>query len=133
MTAAAKRVGGVGIRGVGQIAIVATDTARAMRFYRDTLGLKLLFEAPPGLAFFDCGGVRLMITGAEGAVGSTASIIYYEVGDIHAARDALDARGVRFEQEPHIVARLGENDLWMAFFKDSEGNLLAILCEKGRG
>lgn len=124
---------GAELRRVGQIAVVAADVARATRFYRDSLGLRLLFEAPPGLAFFDCGGVRLMISRPEGAAEAGASsILYYEVGDIQAAYDTLSARGVQFEDRPHVVAPLGANDLWMAFLRDSEGNLLAIMSEVPR-
>src|ERR671913_590493 len=74
---------GFGLRRIGQIAVIAQDIARATRFYRDVLGMRLLFEAPPGLAFFDCGGVRLMLSPPEGS-GSAAmsSIIYYDVPDI---------------------------------------------------
>jgi len=120
------------IRRVGQIAVVVTDVARAVRFYRDTLGLRLLFEAPPGLAFFDCGGVRLMLSPAEGADTSGTSVLYYDVADIRDAYDTLLARGVKFEQPPHVVAPLGANDLWMAFLRDSEGNLLALMSEVPR-
>ena len=122
-----------GIRRIGQIAIVAKDVARATRFYRDTLGLTLLFEAPPGLAFFDCGGVRLMVSPPEGPESAKASsILYYDVADIHATYDTLVARGVQFEREPHVVAPLGANDLWMAFFRDTEGNLAAVMSEMAR-
>jgi methylmalonyl-CoA/ethylmalonyl-CoA epimerase len=120
------------IRRVGQIAVVVRDVGRAVRFYRDTLGLRLLFEAPPGLAFFDCGGVRLMLSPAEGADAVGTSVVYYDVADIRGAYDTLLAGGVKFEQPPHVVAPLGANDLWMAFLRDSEGNLLAIMSEVPR-
>ena len=121
------------LRRIGQIAIVAQDVARATRFYRDTLALPLLFEAPPRLAFFDCGGVRLMVSPPEGPeTAKASSILYYDVADIRATYDTLVARGVQFEREPHVVAPLGANDLWMAFFRDSEGNLAAIMSEVQR-
>ena len=124
---------GPGLRRVGQIAIIARDVPRATRFYRDTLGLPLLFEAPPGLAFFDCGGVRLMLSEPEGSgEAAMSSILYYEVADIHRAHATLVARGVHFENGPHVIAALGENDLWMAFLRDSEGNLLALMSEVAR-
>lgn len=124
---------GAELRRVGQIAVVVEDVGRATRFYRDSLGMRLLFEAPPGLAFFDCGGVRLMLSQPEGAARAGASsIVYYDVADIHAAYDTLAARGVQFEGRPHVVAPLGANDLWMAFLRDSEGNLLAIMSEAPR-
>jgi methylmalonyl-CoA/ethylmalonyl-CoA epimerase len=117
---------------IGQIAITVEDTERAVPFYRDVLGLKLLFQAPPGLAFFDCGGVRLMLSRAEGEANTQrvgTSVLYYVVSDIVAAHRALVGRGVTFVQEPHVVARMPDHDLWMAFFHDSEGNLLALMNE----
>ena len=121
------------LRRIAQIAVVVHDVARATHFYRDTLGLRLLFEAPPGLAFFECGGVRLMLGRPEGPdTAAASSILYYDVADIHAAYDTLVARGVQFEREPHVVAPLGANDLWMAFLRDSEGNLLALTSEVPR-
>jgi methylmalonyl-CoA/ethylmalonyl-CoA epimerase len=115
---------------VGQIAIPVGDIDRAAGFYADTLGLRLLFRAPPGLAFFDCGGVRLMLTvAAPGESPAGAGIIYYVVSDLPAAHAALRARGVRFEDTPHCVARLPDHELWMTFCRDSEENLLALMSE----
>jgi methylmalonyl-CoA/ethylmalonyl-CoA epimerase len=103
-------------------------------FYRDILGLHFLFQAPPGLAFFDCGGVRLMLSvpeGPENAHGS--SVIYYLVNDIQAAWAAVTARGAKSATlgtpEPHLIAKLPDHDLWMAFVEDSEGNLLGLMSE----
>lgn len=116
---------------VGQIAINVRDVKRATAFYRDVLGLKFLFAAPPGLAFFDCGGVRLMLTTPESAEhASMSSVIYYVVPDVPEAHRALSERGVVFEDAPHIVARMEGLELWMVSLKDSEGNLLALMCEK---
>jgi|HubBroStandDraft_2_1064218.scaffolds.fasta_scaffold29990_3 methylmalonyl-CoA/ethylmalonyl-CoA epimerase len=123
--------GDAGLRRVGQIAVIVRDVERAVAFYRDTLGLKLLFQAPPGLAFFECGGVRLMLGLAEGTQAGT-SIIYYAVDDIHRAHGVLAARGVRFVGQPHIVARMPDHDLWLAEFLDSEDNALALMCEMRR-
>ena len=123
------------LRRVGQIAIVVRDLDRAVAFYRDTLGLPFLFQAPPGLAFFDCGGVRLMLTlpeGPEEARGT--SILYYVVDDIAGTHAALAARGVEFLNQPRVIARMPDHDLWMAAFRDSEGNLLELMCEvRGAG
>jgi methylmalonyl-CoA/ethylmalonyl-CoA epimerase len=122
-----------GLRRVGQIAIVVQDLDRAVRFYRDTLGLPLLFQAPPNLAFFDCGGVRLMLTLPEGPeAGRGTSIVYYVVDDIQAAYAALRARGVDFLNPPGLIARLPDHDLWMAAYRDSEGNLLELMSEVRR-
>jgi methylmalonyl-CoA/ethylmalonyl-CoA epimerase len=121
-----------GITRIGQIAVNARDFERAVRFYRDTLGLRLLFEVPR-MAFFDCGGIRLMLgLASEPRFDHAASILYYQVRDIEAAHQALAARGVVFEQPPHVVARLATHDLWLAFFPDPEGNLLALMSEVAR-
>jgi len=119
-----------GIRRIAQVALSVADLDRAIVFYRDVLGLRFLFQAPPGLAFFDCGGTRLMLAMPEPGERPSTSVFYYEVGDIEAAAEALTARGARFEQAPHVIARLGTKDLWMGFLKDSEGNLLGITQEK---
>ena len=116
---------------IGQIAIVVKDSARATAFYRDVLGMRLLFEAPPRLAFFDCGGVRLMLSPAEGPEAATG-ILYYAVADIAAALDTLQARGVQFEQAPHLVGSTGDRDVWIAFLRDSEGNLVGLISEVPR-
>ena len=124
---------GIGITHLGQIAVNAKDLERATAFYQDTLGLKLLFKAPPGLAFFDCGGVRLMLSRAEKPeFDHPSSVLYFAVTDIHAAYGKLKASEVRFEDEPHMIARMPSHDLWMTFFRDSEGNLLALMSEVAR-
>ncbi|HWZ29410.1 MAG TPA: VOC family protein [Gemmatimonadales bacterium] len=118
---------------IAQIAINVQDLKRATAFYRDVLGLRLLFEVP-NLAFFDCGGVRLMLGRAERPeFDHPGSILYYQVGDIKAAHTELSRKGVKFEDAPHVVAPLGANDLWMTFCHDSEGNLLALTSEVPRG
>jgi methylmalonyl-CoA/ethylmalonyl-CoA epimerase len=114
---------------IGQIAIVCRDIDRATAFYRDSLGLRFLFSAPPRLAFFDCGGVRLMISTSEGeAVGT--SVLYFVVTDIEAHCTALAAKGVRFVGEPHMIARMPDHELWLAEFRDSENNVMALMEEK---
>jgi methylmalonyl-CoA/ethylmalonyl-CoA epimerase len=116
------------LKQIGQIAINTKDLPRATAFYRDTLGLPFLFEAP-GLAFFQCGGVRLMLSGAETAeFDHPASILYFDVDDILAAHQSLKGRGVKFRDEPHAVHQAGDKALWMAFFDDTEGNLFAIMA-----
>jgi methylmalonyl-CoA/ethylmalonyl-CoA epimerase len=124
---------GIGITHLGQIAINAKDVERAAAFYHDVLGLKLLFKAPPGLAFFDCGGVRLMLSGAsKPEFDHPSSVLYFAVPDIQAAYGKLKADGVGFEDEPHMIAKMPTHDLWMTFFRDSEGNLLALMSEVAR-
>jgi predicted enzyme related to lactoylglutathione lyase len=120
-----------GLSVLGQIAFTVSDVERATVFFRDQLGLPFLFAAPPGLAFFDCGGVRLMVTKPQGAgaVGAN-SLLYFKVPDIDAAHSALQARGVVFERTPALVARMPDHELWLASFRDPDGNLLAIMSEK---
>jgi methylmalonyl-CoA/ethylmalonyl-CoA epimerase len=118
----------VSLSQIGQVAINVKDVKRATAFYRDTLGMKFLFEFP-NLAFFDCAGVRLMLTIPEKEFDHPSSVLYYRVADIQAAHHALSAHGVQFDQGPHIVAKLPEQNLWMAFFRDSEDNLLALMSE----
>ena len=113
---------------LAQVAIVVRDLARATAFYRDTLEIPFLFQAPPGMAFFDCGGVRLMLSLPEGVEVGT-SVLYYLVEDIRAAVAALEGRGVVFERQPERVARLADREIWLAFFKDSEENLVGLMSE----
>ena len=118
-----------GLQRIQQISIRTQDTSRAVVFYRDALGLKLLFEAPPQLAFFDCGGVRLMLSPAEPEFDHQGSVIYFAVDDIKATHAALTEGGVRFRSEPHMIAKLPDREVWLADFLDSEGNVLALMSE----
>jgi methylmalonyl-CoA/ethylmalonyl-CoA epimerase len=120
--------GPFGLSAIGQIAITVTDVDRAIAFYRQTLGIPFLFQVP-NMGFFDCGGVRLMLTAPEKPGEQFSSILYFKVPDIHAAFAALTSRGAAFEAEPHLVARLPAHDLWMAFFRDPDRNLLALMGE----
>ena len=116
---------------IEQIAIPVRELARAIAFYRDMLGMKLLFEVPPTLAFFDCDGIRLALsTSSDPMYDPPGSIVYYRVADIEAAHLELEGRGVEFLQGPHKIAELGDVEIWMAFFEDTEGNTLAITSEK---
>lgn len=118
-----------GLSTIGQIALSVRDVSRAVAFYRDVLGLRFLFEVP-NMGFFDCRGIRLMLAIPEGVEGNLSSVIYFKVDDIHAAAEALKSRGVVFEQEPHFIAKMPDHDLWMAFFRDPDRNVLALMCEK---
>ena len=117
----------VGLASIGQISIIVKDVERAKVFYRDTLGMTFLFEFP-GMAFFDCGGVRLYLARADKPELGT-SILYYRVADIGAAAAALDARGVAFLQQPARVHEDARHELWLAFFKDSEENTVGLMSE----
>jgi methylmalonyl-CoA/ethylmalonyl-CoA epimerase len=115
---------------IGQIAVPVADLDRAVAFYRDTLGMTFLFQAPPGLAFFDLAGIRLLLdVPAKAQPQNYSSIIYYKVPDIQAAHQTLTTRGVTFEQAPHLVTKMPDHELWMAFFRDPDDNLLALMCE----
>lgn len=120
----------VSLTRLGQVAIPARDIERAVAFYRDTLGLRFLFSAPPRLAFFDCGGIRLMLAEPEeGETFRPGSVLYYAVDDLPAAYQALKDRGVPFAHGPQLVARMPDHELWMAFLDDSEGNVVGLMSE----
>jgi methylmalonyl-CoA/ethylmalonyl-CoA epimerase len=110
---------------IGQIAINVSDLKRATGFYRDILGLKFLFTIG-NLAFFDCNGVRIMLDQIEPV---QASILYYRTEKIQDEVSQLTERGVKFEQEPRMIAKMPDHELWMAFFRDSENNLMALMSE----
>lgn len=117
---------------IGQISIPVHDVARATDFYRDRLGMRSLFSAPPGLAFFACGAVRLMLSRPEGSEGQGSPTLYFRVTKIEQAYRTLQDRGVRFHGAPHLIAKMESHDLWMAFFYDSEDNVLALMEEVPR-
>jgi methylmalonyl-CoA/ethylmalonyl-CoA epimerase len=114
---------------LGQVAMTARDVNRATTFYSDVLGLKLLFRAGE-LSFFDLGGVRLMLSKPEPQFDHPGSILYFRVADIEARHRELKARGVEFIDDPHLIARMPDHELWMTFFRDPEGNTLALMSEK---
>jgi methylmalonyl-CoA/ethylmalonyl-CoA epimerase len=116
---------------IGQIGLTVSDLEKAVVFYRDSLGLTHLFSAPPAMAFFAAGEVRLMLSQPEKPDSERfGCALYFKVADIQAARDALASRGVIFEAEPHRVAKMPDHELWLAFFRDPDRNLLALMCEK---
>ncbi|HUR96246.1 MAG TPA: VOC family protein [Gemmatimonadales bacterium] len=116
--------------GIGQVAIPVGELQRSIGFYRDVLGLRLLFQAPPGLAFLDCGGVRIMLTESKAEELAAAGVIYYRVADLDAAYLSLRARGAAFVDAPHRIARLPDHELWMAFLRDPDDHLLALMAER---
>jgi methylmalonyl-CoA/ethylmalonyl-CoA epimerase len=114
---------------IGQIAINVENPERATNFYRDVLGMKHLFCAGR-LSFFDCGGVRLMLTVPERAeLRQHSSILYFKVNDLNTVYQNLLAQKVSFEDKPHLIARMPDHELWMTFFRDSENNLLGLMSE----
>lgn len=129
---------------LGQIAVTVRHIERATAFYADVIGLRLLFRAG-GLSFFDCGGLRLMLSEPEGTISSGEPrhdagtsgphvpppfVLYFRVDDIDAAQHELSGRGVTFISPPHIVARMPDHDLWLADFHDGEGNTFALMEER---
>jgi catechol 2,3-dioxygenase-like lactoylglutathione lyase family enzyme len=117
------------IENIGQIAIRARELPASIAFYRDALGLDYLFEAGP-LAFLMCGEVRLMLAVPENEdVDHPSSTVYFRVADLDAAYRELSDRGVEFVDEPHLIAKLPDHELWMAFFRDPDGNLLGLMSE----
>jgi predicted enzyme related to lactoylglutathione lyase len=118
-----------GLSRIHQVSMRAHDIDRAVRFYRDALGLPFLFAAPPQLAFFDCDGVRLMLSAPEPDFDHPGSVLYFAVEDIKRAHQALAARGVAFRSQPHKIATLADREVWLADFEDSEGNTLALMSE----
>ncbi len=113
---------------IGQISLSVTNIERAVAFYRDSLGLKFLFQFP-NLAFFDCGGVRLMLDIPEGSGERHSSVLYFKVSQIEEAFQTLSSRGVPFEGKPHLIAKMPDHELWMAFFRDPDKNILALMSE----
>ena len=116
---------------IGQIAMPVRDLGRGVEFYRDRLGLRFLFQVPPGLAFFQCGSIRLMVeVPPEQEFQHPGSILYFVVDDIDEAYQELKGRGVVFRDGPHLIAKMPDHELWMAFFNDGEGNKHALMQER---
>jgi methylmalonyl-CoA/ethylmalonyl-CoA epimerase len=115
---------------VGQLLIPVTDLERATTYYRDTLGLRFLFAAPPQMSFYQSGAVRLLVGVPEaGRQAHRGSMIYFKVVDIHAVYDTLRGRGVSFPAPPHLVHRAATHELWLVEFTDPDGNHLALMSE----
>jgi methylmalonyl-CoA/ethylmalonyl-CoA epimerase len=118
-----------GLARIHQVAQMVHDLDRAVAFYRDVLGVPLLFMAPPSLAFFDCAGVRLMLSPPSPGFDHPGSVLYFAVEDIVATHAALAAHGVAFTETPHKIATLADREVWLASFTDTEGNPLALMAE----
>jgi len=115
---------------IGQLMIPVDDFERGVAFYRDILGLRLLFAAPPQMAFFLCGAVRLLVgVLPAGQAAQRGSAIYFLVKDIQDVHSTLSAAGVRFATSPHVVNRTPKSELWLAEFTDPDGNRLALMSE----
>ena len=119
-----------GLDSIGQIHVSVQDLPRAVAFYRDVLGMRLLFEVPAqSMAFFDCGGVRLYFGVPENPDFRSHPVIYYRVESIGEACAALRERGVTFADEPHVVHRTHSYELWMAGFRDPDGHYVSLMSE----
>ena len=118
---------------IGQIAISVSDLERSKEFYGETLGMKFLFDAGP-MAFYQCGETRFMIgAGNEKTVAPGGTILYFRVDDINAVHASLVSQDIYFFVDPHLVAKMPDHDLWMAFFKDPDGYTIGLMSEVPRG
>ena len=124
-------VANTALSSIGQIAMPVRDLARGVEFYRDRLALRFLFQVPPGLAFFQCGDIRLMVeVPPDKEFQHPGSVLYFKVADIDGAYADLRERGVEFRDEPHLIAKMPDHELWMPFFYDGEGNTHALMQER---
>jgi methylmalonyl-CoA/ethylmalonyl-CoA epimerase len=117
---------------IKQVAIPVNDVSEAARFYRDVLGLKHLFDAPPALSFFDCGGVQLMLSGpaAQGPDGGQQHpVLYYDVTDIRAMFTRITSAGAKSIQAPHVIAKMNGREIWIAFVSDGQGNHVGLMSD----
>ena len=119
---------------IGQLLIPVEDFDQGVAFYRDVLGIPFLFAAPPQMAFFDCGGIRLLVgVMTEGQKSQRGATIYFQVDDIRAVHASLKEKSVSFRAEPHIVHRTPRSELWLAEFTDPDGNQLALMSDVATG
>lgn len=114
---------------IAQVSIPAVDVERAAAFYRDVVGLRFLFEAPPDLVFFDCGGIRVLVGRGEPAAPHSGTLLYFHTGDIGATVARLRDGGAEIEREPQRIAQLQDRDVWLALFRDTEGNVIELMSE----
>jgi methylmalonyl-CoA/ethylmalonyl-CoA epimerase len=117
---------------IKQIAVPVRDVKEAARFYRDTLGLTHLFDAPPALSFFDCGGVRLMLAGpeAQGKDGEEQHpVLFYDVSDIRKAHARIKSSGATSIEEPHIITRMNGREIWISSVSDGQGNVVSLMSD----
>lgn len=117
---------------IGQVSVNVRDLDGAVDFYEGKLGLRFIGRFPPGLAFFDCAGVRLMVSAVPEDASTGNSVLYFNVPDIQEGYEALKSRGIEFTHEPHVIHSTDDYELWMAFFDDADGNTMAIMDEKGQ-
>jgi methylmalonyl-CoA/ethylmalonyl-CoA epimerase len=122
----------VALSRIKQVAIPVKEIREATRFYRDVLGMKHLFDAPPALSFFDCGGIQLMLSGpeAQGKDGNEQHpVLFYDVSDIKATHARIKAAGAQSIQEPHIIAKMNGREIWIGFVSDGQGNSVGLMSD----
>ena len=122
----------VSLSRITQIAVPVNSVDEAKAFYRDTLGMKHLFDAPPALSFFDCGGVRLMLAGPEGQGKDGPNqhpVLFYDVSDIKATHAKIKACGAESLEEPHVIARMNGREIWIAAVSDGQGNSVSLMSD----
>lgn len=115
--------------GVLQLAFTVRELAQAKAFYGDTLGLRHLFDAPPNLAFYDCGGVRILLGTQGGAAGTGGTLAYLRVADLAGYAARLRERGVVFTETERLIARLPDREIWLAIVEDPDGNAIGLMEE----
>lgn len=113
---------------IGQIAITVSDLARSKDFYQNTLGIRFLFDAGP-MSFLQCGSIRLALGTSTNPPAPGGTILYFRVVDIRQTYASLVAKGVKFMQEPHPIARMPDHDLWLAFLLDPDKNPIGLMSE----
>ncbi len=117
------------VQSIGQIGIPVKSVERAVAFYRDVIGLPLLFETT-GMAFFQCGETRLLLSLPETSeFDHPSSVLYFKVDDLAESVITMKEAGAEFIDEPHMVGKMGDVEIWMAFFRDTEGNTHAMMSE----
>ncbi len=116
---------------IGQIAITVSDVDRSLKFYREVLGLQFLFSAGPNLAFLSAGSVRIMLTKPEGEESPPGnSVLYFKTDQLDEAYRAVLSRGAAAEHSPHKIADMPDHELWMAFIRDPDNNLVGLMEER---
>ena len=124
--------GKVALSKIRQIAIPVRDIKEGARFYRDILGMRHLFDAPPALSFFDCGGVQLMLAGpeAQGKDGEEQhAVIFYDVSDIKATHAKIKSSGARSLEEPRVITRMNGREIWISSVSDGQGNVVGLMSD----
>ena len=124
--------GKVSLSRIKQIALPVREIKEATRFYRDTLGMRHLFDAPPALSFFDCGGVQLMLAGpdAQGKDGEQQhAVLFYDVSDIKGVHGKIKSAGAKSLEEPHVIARMNGREIWISSFSDGQGNVVSLMSD----